>query len=56
MPPFTPITETLRSLLFGIPLGDNGVIALAWCIAISAAAYVWALRLYERVPARVSGG
>jgi ABC-2 type transport system permease protein len=52
--PFTPITETLRSLLFGIPLGDNGVVAVAWCVGISIAAYIWALRLYERVPARVA--
>jgi ABC-2 type transport system permease protein len=50
--PFTPITESLRSLLFGVPLGDNGWIAVAWCVAISIAAYLWALRLYERVPAR----
>jgi ABC-2 type transport system permease protein len=52
--PFTPITETLRSLLFGVPLRDNGVIAVAWCVGISVAAYVWALRLYERVPARAA--
>jgi len=52
--PFTPITEALRSLLFGIPLRDNGVIAVAWCVVISVAAYIWALRLYERVPAQVS--
>ena len=48
--PFTPITESLRSLLFGVPLGDNGMIAVAWCVVISVAAYAWALRLYERVP------
>jgi ABC-2 type transport system permease protein len=54
--PFTPITESLRSLLFGVPLGDNGLIAVAWCLVISAAAYVWALRLYERAPARPAAG
>ena len=48
--PFTPITETLRSLLFGAPMGDHGLVAVAWCVLISAAAYLWALRLYERVP------
>ena len=52
--PFTPITESLRSLLFGVPLGDNGLLAVAWCVVISVAAYVWALRLYERVPARAA--
>jgi len=54
--PFTPITESLRSLLFGVPLGDNGLIAVAWCVLISVAAYVWALRLYEQAPARPAAG
>lgn len=52
--PFTPITETLRGLLFGTPIGDQGLVAVAWCVVISLAAYLWALRLYERVPARVA--
>jgi len=52
--PFTPITESLRSLLFGVPLGDNGLLAVAWCVVISVGAYLWALRLYERVPARAA--
>jgi ABC-2 type transport system permease protein len=50
--PFTPIVETLRGLLAGTPIGDNGVVAVAWCVAISIAGYLWAQRLYERVPAR----
>jgi len=54
--PFTPITEALRALLFGVPLGDNGVIAVAWCVVASLAAYAWALRLYERVPVRPAAG
>ena len=52
--PFTPIAESLRSLLFGTPIGDNGLVAVAWCLAISAGAFVWARRLYERMPARVA--
>jgi ABC-2 type transport system permease protein len=50
--PFTPIIETLRGLLLGTPIGDSGAIAVAWCVVISIGGYVWALRLYERVPAR----
>ena len=50
--PFTPITETLRGLLFGAPIGDRGLIAVGWCVLVSVAAYLWALRLYERVPVR----
>jgi ABC-2 type transport system permease protein len=50
--PFTPIIETLRSLLLGSPMGNSGVLAVAWCIAISAAGFLWARRLYERPPGR----
>jgi ABC-2 type transport system permease protein len=46
--PFTPIVESLRSLLLGTPIGNSGVLAVAWCLAISAFGYLWALRLYER--------
>lgn len=53
--PFTPITETLRGLLFGTPFGGSGLVAVAWCLLISAGGYAWARRLYERVPARPAG-
>ena len=46
--PFTPVIETVRGLLLGTPIGDSGLIAVAWCVAISLLAYLWALRLYER--------
>ena len=49
--PFTPIIETLRGLLMGTPIGDSGMIAVAWCIVITIVAFVWATRLYERDPA-----
>ena len=51
--PFTPIVETLRALLAGTTVGDNGVVAVTWCVVISMAGYLWARRLYERVPVRV---
>jgi ABC-2 type transport system permease protein len=47
--PFTPIIETLRDLLVGRPLGDNGWIALAWCAVIALGGYLWSKRLYNRV-------
>ena len=53
--PFTPIAETLRGLLLGTPIGSDAVVAVAWCVAISLAAYLWSLRLYERLPARPAG-
>jgi ABC-2 type transport system permease protein len=50
--PFTPIIETLRGLLLGTPIGDSWWIAVTWCLALSLVGYLWARRLYERVPAR----
>jgi ABC-2 type transport system permease protein len=50
--PFTPIIETLRGLLLGTPIGNSGLIAVAWCVAITILAFVWALRLYEGNPAK----
>jgi ABC-2 type transport system permease protein len=49
--PFTPIIETLRGLLLGTPIGNRGLIAIAWCLAISLFGFLWARRLYERDPA-----
>jgi ABC-2 type transport system permease protein len=49
--PFTPIIETLRGLLLGTPIGNSGLVAVAWCLAISLFGFLWARRLYERDPA-----
>ena len=46
--PFTPIIETLRGLLTGTSFGNDGLLAVAWCAAIAAVSYLWAMRLYER--------
>jgi ABC-2 type transport system permease protein len=50
--PFTPVTETLRGLLLGTPIGNNGIIAVAWCAGIALLGYLWARRLYIRRPVR----
>jgi ABC-2 type transport system permease protein len=50
--PFTPIMETLRGLLMGTPIGNSGVLAVAWCLAIALLGFLWAVRLYERNSAR----
>jgi ABC-2 type transport system permease protein len=50
--PFTPITETLRGLLLGTAIGDNAIIACAWCVSIALLGYLWAKRLYNRHPVR----
>ena len=50
--PFTPVMDTVRGLLLGAPIGNSGLLAVAWCAAITAFGYVWARRTYERRPAR----
>lgn len=46
--PLTPIIETLRSLLIGTPMGDSGVLALAWSIVIMIISAIVALALFRR--------
>ena len=50
--PFTPIIDTLRGLLMGAPIGNSAVIAIAWCIGIALAGYLWARTVFNRGPAR----
>jgi ABC-2 type transport system permease protein len=44
--PFTPVTETLRGLLTGTPIGANAVAALAWSLGIALVSFLWAKHLY----------
>jgi ABC-2 type transport system permease protein len=46
--PFTPVTETVRGLLTGVPDGGHAVAAVAWCIGIALVSYLWSVRLYNR--------
>ncbi|WP_063005527.1 ABC transporter permease [Nocardia salmonicida] len=48
--PFTPVMETLRGLMLGTAIGNNGLIAIAWCVAITAAASFGATKLLNREP------
>jgi ABC-2 type transport system permease protein len=50
--PFTPVIDTLRGLLTGTGIGDSAAIAIAWCIGLTLAGYLWARALYNRRPAR----
>jgi ABC-2 type transport system permease protein len=38
----------MRELLTGAPIGGHAVAAIAWSIGIGVAAYLWAVRLYNR--------
>jgi ABC-2 type transport system permease protein len=48
--PFTPITDTVRGLLTGEHVRTTWIAAVAWGVAITAAAYLWARHLYNRRP------
>ena len=46
--PVTSIVETLRNLYAEQPLGDDGWLALAWCVGLLVVAYVLAMAAYRR--------
>ncbi len=46
--PFTPVTQTLRGLLAGGPIGANAIIAVAWGVGIALLSYLWSRRLFSR--------
>jgi ABC-2 type transport system permease protein len=46
--PFTPVVETLRGLLLGTPIENHAVIAVAWCIGIGLASFLWGKRIFSR--------
>lgn len=48
--PFTPIIDTLRGLLMGSPIGNSGVIAVAWCVGLTVVGFFWSRALYNRDP------
>jgi ABC-2 type transport system permease protein len=48
--PFTPVINTVRGLLLGSPIGNNAVIAIAWCLAITVGSFLWARKLFSRDP------
>ncbi|MFI0510462.1 ABC transporter permease [Streptomyces sp. WSLK1-5] len=48
--PFTPAIETLRGLLLGTEIGNNGWIAVAWCLGLAVLGYVWSRSVFDRDP------
>ncbi|MDV5143853.1 ABC transporter permease [Streptomyces sp. SBC-4] len=46
--PFTPVIETLRGLLMGTGIGNSGYLALAWCVGLTFAGYLWARSAFGR--------
>ncbi|MET7495329.1 ABC transporter permease [Streptomyces sp900116325] len=48
--PFTPAIETLRGLLLGTEIGNNGWIAIAWCVGLIAIGHRWSTAQFNRDP------
>ncbi len=46
--PFTPVIDTLRGLLTGTPDGGSALAAVAWCVGLALAGYLWARVLFRR--------
>jgi ABC-2 type transport system permease protein len=46
--PFTSVTEALRGLLLGTPIGSSLLEAVLWCTAVAAVSAWWSLRLFTR--------
>ena len=46
--PVTPVTETLRGLLLGTPVGSEAWTALLWCAGIAAVSIVASAALFQR--------
>ena len=54
--PFTPAIETLRGLLLGSEIGNNGWLAVVWCVGLAVIGYLWSTSTFnrERVAGRAS--
>jgi ABC-2 type transport system permease protein len=50
--PFTPMIDLFRGLLTDAPIGNSGVLTIAWSVGIALLSYLWARRNYERVADR----
>jgi ABC-2 type transport system permease protein len=46
--PLTPIIETVRALLTGHPIGNNGLIAAAWCVGLMLVGQISSSRIHGR--------
>ena len=48
--PFTPAIETLRGLLLGSEIGNNGWLAVVWCLGLAVLGYLWSTARFNRDP------
>ncbi|AZN39759.1 ABC transporter permease [Paenibacillus albus] len=50
--PITPVIETIRGLLNGTPIHNNGWLAIAWCLGLLAIAFIWCNLVFKRKSGR----
>ncbi|AOS62950.1 ABC transporter permease [Actinoalloteichus hymeniacidonis] len=50
--PATPVIEAVRALTLGLPVGDNALLAVVWCLGIGLVAFGIATTLFVRRTAR----
>ncbi|WP_327576034.1 MULTISPECIES: ABC transporter permease [unclassified Streptomyces] len=48
--PFTPAIETLRGLLLGSEIGNNGWLTIAWCLGLTVLGYYWSKARFNDDP------
>ncbi|QOV34693.1 ABC transporter permease [Streptomyces ferrugineus] len=48
--PFTPAIETLRGLLLGTGIGNDGWLAVAWCLGLAVLGYFWSTSKFNDDP------
>ncbi|MFI6584406.1 ABC transporter permease [Embleya sp. NPDC050493] len=48
--PFTPCIETLRGLLLGTGIGNDGWLAIGWCVGLTVLGYFWSKASFNRDP------
>ncbi|MFD5425280.1 ABC transporter permease [Streptomyces sp. NPDC127084] len=48
--PFTPAIETLRGLLLGTEIGNNGWLAVVWCLGLAVLGYRWSTSKFNHDP------
>ncbi|WP_434599864.1 ABC transporter permease [Streptomyces sp. A5-4] len=46
--PFTPAIETLRGLLLGTEIGNNGWLTIAWCLGLTVLGYRWSTSKFNQ--------
>jgi hypothetical protein len=50
--PVTPIIDTVRALLAGTPVGNDGIVAVIWCVALTVVGVLWSRAAFDRLPNR----